>query len=105
MSKITGTYRTELKPLVAFDAEQDGERWRVTVRSAAERYEASTWQPSPWACIERLVGDALDGVNREVEPPKYDMNKKLARPLTPTPLRRRGKLPPGSVPEWRPPEN
>jgi hypothetical protein len=103
MAKISGTFRTEVKPLVAFDAEQDGERWHVTVRSAAERYEASTWQPSPWACIERLVGDALDGINREVEPPRYDMNRKLDKP-TPKPLRRRGSLPPGSLPEWKAPE-
>jgi hypothetical protein len=40
----------------------------VTVRSGTQRYEASTWAPSPWPTIERLVADALDGANHETEP-------------------------------------
>jgi hypothetical protein len=102
--QINGTLRHGTRPLVTYDAVQDGESWAVTVRSAANRYEARTWQPSPWRAIEELCGQALDGMNKEVEPGKWDMNKRLDKPLTPTPLRRRGRLPAGSVPTWRPPE-
>ena len=51
------------------------------VRSASERYEAGTWRPSPWPTIERLVGEALDDVQRDHESPKYDMNRKLAHAM------------------------
>jgi hypothetical protein len=106
MADITGSYRRTDQAICYFEAEQQdgGERWRVTVKLGGERFEQTTWQPSPWACIEKLIGEALDSTARDVEPPKYDMNRKLAKPATkPTPLRRRGSLPPGSVPEWTPP--
>ena len=104
MTDITGSYRRTDQAICYFEAEQDGERWRVTVKLGGERFEASTWQPPPWACIEKLIGEALDSGSRDTEPAKFNMNVKLGKPITkPTPLRRRGSLPPGSVPEWQPP--
>lgn len=104
MAQISGSYRHGTRPNVAFEAEQQDECWNVTVRSGTQRYEASTWAPSPWPTIERLVADALDGANRETEPGRYDMNRKLAKPLTPTTsLRRRGKIQPTDLPTWTPP--
>jgi hypothetical protein len=104
MALISGTFQNDAR-LVNYEASQQGDCWTVTVRCAAQHYESRTWQPSPWACIEKLVGEALDDVQRVSEKPSlWDMNQKLAKPAKPTPLRRRGSLPPGSVPEWRPPE-
>jgi hypothetical protein len=106
MADITGSYRRgDNRPICYFEAKQDGERWSCIAKIGSERFEASTFQPSPWPCIEKLIGEALDSGSRDVEPPKYDMNRKLAKPATrPTPPRRRGSLPPGSVPTWTPPE-
>jgi hypothetical protein len=104
MADITGSYRRTDQPICYFEAERDDERWRVTVKLRGERFEQTTWQPSPWPCIEKLIGEALDAGSRDVEPAKFNMNVKLAKPAAkPTPLRRRGSLPPGSVPEWQPP--
>jgi hypothetical protein len=78
---------------------------RASPKFSGEQFEQTTFQPSPWACLEKVIGEALDSGSRDVEPPKYDMNRKLAKPVAkPTPLRRRGSLPPGSVPTWTPPE-
>src|SRR5215469_14838390 len=105
MASITGSYRRTDQPICYYEAERDGERWRVTVKLSGEQFAASTWNPSPWPCIEKLIGEALDSSSRDVEPAKFDMNRKLAKPAArPTPLRRRGSMPPGSVPEWTPPE-
>jgi hypothetical protein len=103
MADITGSFRRVDQPIVYFEAAQEGERWSCLAKVGGERFEASTWQPSPWATIERLIGEALDSAAREAEPPKYDMNKKLAKPAAPPP-RRRSRLPPGSVPRWTPPD-
>ena len=105
MAEITGSYRRgDNRPIVYYEARQDGDRWSCVAKVSGEQFEASTWNPSPWPCIEKLIGEALDAGSRNVEPPKYDMNRKLAKPAAkPTVLRRRGSLPPGSVPEWTPP--
>jgi len=105
MADINGSYRrSDDRPIVHFEAKQDGERWTCLAKVSGERFEASTWQPSPWPCIEKLIGEALDAGSRDVEPARFDMNRKLAKPTAkPSPLRRRGSLPPGSVPEWTPP--
>jgi len=105
MAEITGSYRRTDQPICYYEAERDGERWRVTVKLGGEQFAASTWQPSPWPCIEKLIGEALDSKSRDVEPAKFDMNRKLAKPATkPSPLRRRGSVSPGDLPEWRPSE-
>jgi hypothetical protein len=104
MATITGSYRRADRPIVYFEAKQDGERWSCVAKVSGGQFEVSTFNPSPWPCIEKLIGEALDSGSRDIEPAKFDMNRKLAKPPTkPTPLRRRGSLPPGSVPEWTPP--
>jgi len=106
MTAISGTYTHQTRPIVYFEARQDGERWQCIARSANERAAETTWSPSPWPMLERLIAQCLDSAGKQSAPPPFDMNRKLDRPIRPTPLRRRGsKLPPGSVPEWRPPEN
>jgi hypothetical protein len=105
MADINGSYRRADQAIVSFEAKQDGERWHCTAKIGGEHFEASTWQPSPWPCIEKLIGEALDSRSRDIEPAKFDMNKRLAKPsATPIPLRRRGKVSPGDLPEWHPPE-
>jgi hypothetical protein len=105
MADINGSYRRTDQPICYFEAKQDGERWRVIIKLRGERFEQTSWQPSPWPCIESLVGEALDSGSRDVEPAKFDMNRKLAKPaVKPTPLRRRGKAMPGDLPAWTPPE-
>src|SRR6516165_3163292 len=104
MTDITGSYRRTDQAICYFEAEQDGERWRVTVKLGGERFEASTWQPSPWSCIEKLIGEALDSGSRDVEPARFDLNKPLRKPATKlSPLRRRGMVSPGDLPAWTPP--
>jgi hypothetical protein len=105
MAAITGSFRRADRPICYFEAKQDGERWACVAKVSGEQFGASTWNPSPWGTIEKLIGEALDSGSRDIEPAKFDMNRKLAKPATkPTPLRRRGSLPPGSVPTWTPPE-
>jgi hypothetical protein len=105
LADITGSYRRTDQPICYFEVKQDGERWACVVKLRGERFEQTTWQPSPWPTLERLIGEALDSGSRDVEPAKFDMNRKLAKPaMKPTPPRRRGSLPPGSVPTWTPPE-
>jgi hypothetical protein len=106
MASISGSYRRTDQAICYFEAEQQdgGERWCVTVKLGGERIEQTTWQPSPWPCIEKLIGEALDSGSRSDEPAKWDMNRRIAKPARPiTSLRRRSNLPPGSVPEWTPP--
>jgi hypothetical protein len=104
MADINGSYRRADWPIVYFEAKQDGERWACLAKIGGERFKASTWQPSPWPTLERLIGDALDSTTRDVEPPKYDMNRKLAKPAAkPSPLRRRGSVQPSDLPQWTPP--
>jgi hypothetical protein len=104
MALISGTFRNDVR-LVAYEAKQDGERWTCLAKIGGERFEASTWAPSPWPCIEKLIGEALDSASRETEPGRYDMNKRLVKSAAPvTSLRRRGKVSPGDLPEWKPPE-
>src|SRR5262249_34417346 len=104
MSEIGGSYRRADWPIVYFEAKQEGERWSCLAKVGGERFEASTWQPSPWPCIEKLVAEALDSGSRDDEPAKFDMNRKLAKPATkPVPLRRRGKTQPGDLPRWQAP--
>jgi hypothetical protein len=55
---------------------------------AGSRCEATTDAPDPTPTIWRLIGEALD-CKAEAAPSPFDMNRKLARPLTPTPSRRR----------------
>jgi hypothetical protein len=106
MADITGSYRRgDDRPIVTFEAKQDGERWTCLAKIGGERFEASTWAPSPFPTIERLIADALDSATRQVEPGKFDMNRPLNKSAAPVASsRRRGKFPPGSVPEWKPPE-
>jgi hypothetical protein len=85
-------------------ANGNSERWKVVARCADARSEATTDAPDPTPTIWRLIGEALDSKAEAAQSP-YDMNVRLAKPLTPTPLRRRGKIQPGDLPEWRPPEN
>ena len=106
MADITGSYRRgDDRPIVHFEAKQDGERWTCLAKISGEQFEASTWQPSPWPCIEKLIGEALDSRSREAEPSRFDMNKRLVKPsASPISLRRRGKVSPGDLPDWKPPE-
>jgi hypothetical protein len=101
MADINGSYRRTDQPIVYFEAQQTGEKWSCVVKAGGERFSADTWQPSPWACLEKLIGEALDTASRETVPSRFDMNKRLARPAAPPP-RRRSRLP-GSVPTWTPP--
>ena len=64
MSEIGGSYRRADMPIVYFEAKQDGERWRVTVKIGGERFEQTTWAPSPWSCVEKLIAEALDSTAR-----------------------------------------
>ena len=106
MADITGSYRRgDDRPIVHFEAKQDGERWTCLAKIGGERFEASTWQPSPWPCIEKLIGEALDSASREIGPARFDMNQRpVKRPVAPTPLRGRRRIAPGDLPEWKPPE-
>jgi hypothetical protein len=101
MPSFTGTYRHEQRGDVHVD-----QRWHIVVKSRMARREVSTWQPDPWGAVRELVGNVLDAAQADdSEPPKYDMNKRLVKPsATPTPLRRRGRVSPGDLPEWKPPE-
>jgi hypothetical protein len=104
MADITGSYRRTDRPICYFEAKQVGECWQCVAKLGGERFEASTWQPSPWPCIEKLIGEALDSGSRDAEPTKFDMNKRLAKPAAkPTPLRRRGSVQPSDLPQWTPP--
>jgi hypothetical protein len=105
MADINGSYRRADQPICYFEAEQDNERWRIVVKLGGERFEASTWNPSPWGTIEKLIAEALDSASRDVEPARFDMNQRLVkRPVAPTPLRGRRRVSPGDLPEWKPPE-
>src|SRR5262249_34692266 len=105
MAEITGSFRrADDRPLVSFEAKQDGERWSCLAKVGGERFEAATWQPSPFATLERLIGEALDSASRDPDKPRFDMNRKLGKPAAPiTPLRRRGKALPGDLPHWEAP--
>jgi hypothetical protein len=104
---FSGTYRADNdRPPVEIEAvrEHNSERWRVIAHCGGARCEAYTDAPDPTPTIWRLVGEALDA-KAEAVPSQWDMNKRVNRATTPTTAqRRRGKFPPGSVPEWRPPE-
>jgi hypothetical protein len=106
MADINGSYRRADQPIVHFEAKQEGERWTSLAKVGGERFEASTWQPSPWPCIEKLIGEALDSASRDNEPARFDMNVRRGRPAAApvTSLRRRGRVSPGDLPEWKPPE-
>ena len=103
MADISGSYRRADLPIVTFEATQQGERWTCLAKIGGERFEQTTRQPSPWPCLEKVIGEALDSTAREA-PSRYDMNRRLAKPAAPTPLRRRGKAQPGDLPTWTPPE-
>src|SRR5215471_14615110 len=104
---VSLTYRADNdRPTVQIEAvrERNSERWKVVAQCAGACCEASTDAPDPTPTIWRLIGEALDS-KAEAEPGKFDMNKRLTKSAAPvTPLRRRGKLQPGDVPEWTPPE-
>jgi hypothetical protein len=106
MATIAGSYRRgDDRPIVYFEAAQDGERWTCLAKIGGERFEQTTWQPSPWPCVEKLIGEALDSVNRDREPAKFDMNRRIVKSTTkPVPLRGRRKIAPGDLPEWKPPQ-
>jgi hypothetical protein len=106
MADITGSYRRADQAICYFEAKQDGERWSCLAKLGGERFEADTWQPSPWPCIEKLIGEALDSKSHDTDKPRFDMNTRLAKPAAkPSPLRRRGRVSPGDLPEWRPPDD
>jgi len=103
---FAGTYRADNdRPTVEIEAvrERNSEKWRVVAQCAGARCEASSDAPDPTPTIWRLIGEALNH-KAEAAPSPFDMNRKRARPLTPTPSRRRGKIQPGDLPEWKPPE-
>ena len=108
MPSFSGTYRHETRGDIAveFNQRDGGQRWHVVVKNGMTRREVSTWQPDPWGAVRDLVGSVLDAAQGDdSEPARFDMNVELGKPSAPpTPVRRRGKFPPGSVPEWRPPE-
>ena len=109
MADINGTYRHGTRPMVVFEGVQEGEQWTVTVRSAGFREVDSTWQPSPWPTIEKLVARALDSAAHSNEaPPPFDMNRPLAAKYRQkTPIKRRKNFPaprPDSLPKWEAPE-
>jgi hypothetical protein len=104
MADITGSYRRADLPICYFEAKQSGERWTCLAKIGGERFEASTWAPSPFATIERLIADALDSTSRDSEPARFNMNVKLGKPEKPTPLRGRRKAQPDDLPTWNPPE-
>ena len=80
MADISGSYRRADLPIVTFEATQQGERWTCLAKIGGERFEQSTSQPSPWPCIEKVIGEALDSANRDSEPSRFDMNKRLGKP-------------------------
>ena len=103
---FSGTYRADNeRPTVEIEAvrERNSERWKVIAHCAGARCEAYSDAPDPTPTIWRMIGEALDA-KTEPAPSPFDMNRKLTKPLTPTTsLRRRGKIQPGDLPEWRPP--
>jgi hypothetical protein len=110
MPSFTGTYRHEARGdvQIEFNQRDGGQRWHVVVKNGMTRREVSIWEPAnPWEAMRNLVADVLNDAQGDSEPSRFDMNQRLIkRPVAPTPiaLRRRGKFPPGSLPEWRPPE-
>jgi hypothetical protein len=105
MPSFTGTYRHETRGdiEVEFSQRDGGQRWHVIVKNGMARRECSTWQPDPWGAVRELVGNVLDAAQGDdSEPPLYDLNQKLPRPVSST-VRRRGRLASG-LPPWRPPE-
>jgi hypothetical protein len=103
MATISGSYRRTDFPICYFEAEQTGEKWSCLAKIGGERFQQVTWQPSPFACLEKLIGEALDSTTRDSEPARFDMNRKLAKLAKPTPLRRRSKVLPTDLPQWTPP--
>jgi hypothetical protein len=108
MPSFTGTYRHEARGdvQIEFNQRDGGQRWHIVVKNGMTRREVSTWQPDPWGAVRDLVGSVLDAVpGDDSEPSRFNMNVKLGKPsAAPTPLRRRGKIAPGDLPEWKPPE-
>jgi hypothetical protein len=108
MPSFTGTYRHEARGdvQIEFNQRDGGQLWHIVVKSGMTRREVSTWQPDPWGAVRDLVGSVLDAApGDDSEPTRFDMNKRLAKPsATPMPLRRRGKVQPSDLPEWKPPE-
>jgi hypothetical protein len=96
---FSATYRADNdRATVEIEAVRERERWKVVARCAGARCEADTAAPDPTPTIWRLIGEALDS-KAEVEPPKWDLNRKFKKP---TPVRR-GRLPSG-LPPWTPPD-
>lgn len=108
MPSFSGTYRHETRGdvQVEFSQRDGGQRWHVVVKNGMTRREVSIWEPAdPWQAMRDLVADVLNDASRDVEPARFDMNQRLVkRPVAPTPLRRRGRVSPGDLPEWKPPE-
>jgi len=105
MSSFSGVYRHPVRGdvQVEFNQRDGGERWSVTVKNGMTRREVSTWQPDPWNVVRDLVASVLDVDQREDSPPpRYDLNKKLAKPISST-VRRRGKYLSSGLPPWTPP--
>jgi hypothetical protein len=105
---FSATYRADNdRPTVEVKAAREGnsESWKVTAQCAGARCEAATDAPDPTPTIWRLIGEALDSKADSDAPPQWDMNTPLRKSAAPiTSLRRRGKIQPGDLPEWKPPE-
>jgi hypothetical protein len=95
MTTLTGTLRTE-HLMVVFEANQtdNGERWQVITKINGQRDEQVTYG-SPWPLIERMTAEALDNGGKLLSPPKYDMDRRVARSQ---PIRRRKTIKPGDLP-------
>ena len=108
MPSFKGVYQHETRGDVAIEANlrDGGQRWHIVVKSGMARRELSTYQPDPWGAVRDLVGSVLDAAQSDDSEPRFDMNRRLVKraAASPIPLRRRGKVQPGDLPEWKPPE-
>jgi hypothetical protein len=106
MPSLKAVYQHAVRGTVEVEGSQrdGGERWSITARNGMIRRQVETFGPDPWSAVRDLVREVLDADQRDdSSPPRYDLNKKIARPVSST-VRRRGKYLPSGLPPWIPPE-
>ena len=106
MPLFHGSYKHETRGDVEVEfAQRDGGlRWHVVVKNGMTRCEESTWAPSPWPTVARLIDSALDAGQPDDSAPRYDLNKKMPPRVSSTIKRRHGSLKDPGLGPWSPPE-
>jgi hypothetical protein len=105
MPSFTTVYRHKTRGNVEIEGNQrdGGERWSITAKNGMVRRQVEDFGPDPWSAVRDLVREVLNADQRDDSgPPRYDLNKKLARPVSST-VRRRGKYLPSGLPPWTAP--